>query len=198
MVIYSVTHKNIQSFTPFSLLHQLRSSRRKQIIMRGGIQLTANQINYWKNKETERANRELEKHNARSLEETGRHNVVSENQNWANIAESIRHNKSTESETNRHNVASESNEHMSSLGSYYRGLGSQTSANAALQNANTNAAKASWDYLLGSLSQQNKKREINLAISQLEEVRRHNTSTESLQAIETALSLLRAMLQYAA
>lgn len=156
--------------------------------------MTANQINYWKNVETERANRALEDHNARSLRETGRHNLVSENQNWANLAELGRHNRSVEAETGRHNLISEGHDYMSSLGSYYRGLGSKTSADAAMSNANTNAAKASWDYSISSQSLQQRKREINNAISQLEELRRHNTASENLAAINSALELLKTLL----
>lgn len=64
--------------------------------------------------ETERANRERERQGVISLDETGRHNVVTENYNWGSLQESGRHNRRTESLTGfnysefaRHNQALE-------------------------------------------------------------------------------------------
>lgn len=62
--------------------------------------MTRNQIAYQQNLETQRSNLANESLRYKELQETGRHNVVTE-------AESERSNRARENETNRHNVQSE-------------------------------------------------------------------------------------------
>lgn len=80
--------------------------------------MTNNQINYWNLQETKRHNvvseDELKRHNIAGESETNRHNVQQEYIGFGNLAETTRHNKATEgysfaslAEATRHNKAAE-------------------------------------------------------------------------------------------
>lgn len=75
--------------------------------------MTKNQIEYWKNVETERHNQELEKQGLESLKQAAEANRIAA-MNAAtqatSVNEAIRSNKAREQETNRSNLAREAND----------------------------------------------------------------------------------------
>lgn len=121
--------------------------------MKGGTNMTRNQIEYWNLQENKR-------HNLVSEGETGRHNVVTE-------GETGRHNVTTEAidigklgETTRHNIASEGLEGAKiNLG--YAELGESTRHNIATE-LNTGT-------------------DLNIKQQNVEETERHNQATESIE-----------------
>lgn len=71
--------------------------------------MTANQINYWKNVETERHNRELEKQGLEQLRLKEAEIAETRRANVAREVENFRSNTAQEAETNRSNLAREQN-----------------------------------------------------------------------------------------
>lgn len=73
--------------------------------------MTHNQLEYWANVETRRANlareRETNRSNQVNERETNRHNLETEAQGRTNLSELGRHNRAGEIETRRHNKATE-------------------------------------------------------------------------------------------
>lgn len=129
--------------------------------------MTDIQVKYWDLQESKR-------HNVATEGETYRHNVVSEQQNAVALGETVRHNRATEAETQRHNqqqeklgfaTLDETIRHnkrteayqMSSLAEAIRhnkanegiaqlnASASMMQAEAARQNAKTNADKAKYE-----------------------------------------------------
>lgn len=118
--------------------------------------MTHNQINYWNLQESKR-------HNVVTETETNRHNVATENIDLGRLQETTRHNLATEGETNRHNVRTEG----------------QTDVNLGLQQGTLSEVQrhnlASEQLGYGNL---------NLGYGQLTEQQRHNVSTESIQKFQ--------------
>lgn len=95
-------------------------------VKKGGIDLTHNQIEFWKLQEDKQHNRATEAENARhnlsterqtdrSIIETIRHNKAGESLTAKNLNETIRHNRIGEVETQRHNVAVETETNRTNL-----------------------------------------------------------------------------------
>lgn len=137
--------------------------------------MTSNQIAYWRNVETERANRAQEAETYRSHvaseKETRRHNLMQEHVNMGTLRETERHNLMYEQESKRHNIETELVE---------RGRLSET------QRHN----KAAEDISYGQLSETQRHnieqeiisgRSVDLGYAQLDENRRHNIQSEYLQ-----------------
>lgn len=124
--------------------------------------MTRNQLEYWKNQETERHNRELEKQGLDSLVIQRRNAEISASA----YAETARSNRARELETYRSNLAKEANEALrvqelirsnkanEQIG-YQNAISNRINANAAAQNAGTR-------------------------VSELQELNRHNLASEQI------------------
>lgn len=123
--------------------------------------MTNNQINYWKNVETERHNRALEQQGLLDLQIRREGNTIAARQ----VAETQRSNLAREAETNRSNLAKESNELLRTNETIrsnlvHEGLTAQRNAN---------------DYTVGMA-------QVGLGYSQLSETNRHNLEMETIQS----------------
>lgn len=126
--------------------------------------MTANQINYWNLQETGRHNRVTEA-------ETERHNRRTEDIDLAKLSETTRHNMATEdisnrtlSETTRHNLAQES------------------------YNVNNLAETQRHNVATESIGQY----DVNIKQQQVEEQERHNTVAEALEQISNKAKVIQA------
>lgn len=179
------------------------------------ILLTANQINYWRALEEERTHRanenlvaqsqrETYRHNTRSeqaefakIGETGRHNLITEEQgaqqlvlNRSAISENVRHNKQSEEisqyqakEAKRHNYQTEALGKFQSEEAVRHNKASERQASASLEESvrHNKAGERQASANLAEDTRHNKASE-NLGWSNLSELSKHNRTTEGLES----------------
>lgn len=151
--------------------------------------MTKNQISYWQNKETQRANYANERQKQQELAELQRHNLATEKLNKQIAKNNLRLGYYTAVETARSNRAREANQYTQIM---YQDLASkrnyssqrqQNLINSRAQIENERANKERERYNLSSLS--------NLAQyygAQVAETQRHNMNTEAISRAQQDLS----------
>lgn len=183
---YSLTssHKRLDS---------MRSGVNITIILMEVILLTQNQIAYWNLQETKRANSETNRHNVATENETARHNLAGEQFNISNLNESIRHNKVTETETNRHNVVTENETNRHNVAGEQFNIaqlqeqqrhniaGEQFNISQLAETTRHNKWNESIDYFNSRENQRAHLENERQTAIRNNETERHNKSTESIQ-----------------
>lgn len=156
--------------------------------------MTKNQLEYWRNEETKRANRAteseekrhnlaMEGHNARSLIESGRHNRVTE----AETGRSNRANEYLKSQSNtialnqlgenrRHNMATETNDLLK--------IEQQRYATDEQRRHNQQSEKI--DSVRNDINREYNRDTIRLGNKQADEAKRHNQTSEWITGIHAA------------
>lgn len=159
------------------------------IIMIGGSIMTKNQIEYWRLKETNRNNREVEKETNRSNlareTETNRNNNLIFGANMANLAETTRSHIANETNTaianteqGRHNLAMELLQRQQAQANL---MNAQTNRFNALENQRSHLANEMNTSLANAQNAMSNVMDYSIRKSQLEEAGRHNLATESIQ-----------------